>query len=210
MTSEPASAAAVADWIAQWRREVDPFERVRLDSEEHRRSHGPGCTVYPTASGPLIGVLVRAAGARRVLEVGCGLGYSALWLAHGSGGVVDTIEHDDDHARLAEAQFVEHGHGRRIRVLRGRASEVLPALEPTYDLVFSDSDPVEMPDVLDHALRLLRAGGLLVSANLFLAQFVGDLPHLDRMVEYRTRLVRERRLMTAFAPGGLAVSVKTG
>jgi predicted O-methyltransferase YrrM len=63
-----------------------------------------------------------------------------------------------------------------------------------------------MPLDLDHFLRLLRPGGLLVSANLFLAQFVPDLPGVDQMAEYRQRLLDDSRLLTAIVPGGLAFS----
>lgn len=200
--SEPTSAEEVAAWIAARRRERDPFERVRLASEEHREAHGPGCSVYPTASGPLIGAIATATEARRILEIGTGLGYSALWLAVG-GGRVETIERDPEHAELARENLA----GSPATVLEGPASGLLPRLEGFYDLVFSDSDPAEMPVVLDHALRLLRPGGTLISSNLFLGQYVPDLPDLDRMAEYRERLLDDDRLLTAFACGGLAVSV---
>jgi predicted O-methyltransferase YrrM len=204
---EPTSAESVAQWIQTAQRQRDPFEHVRLASHEHRESHGAGCSVYPTSSGPLLSVLAAAVAARRILEVGCGLGYSALCLAHGSGGVVETIERDTEHARLAEQTILREGYGDRIRVLRGRGADVLPGLDEPYDLIFSDGDPEELPQDLDHFLRLLRPGGLLLSANLFLAQFVPDLTGIDQMAEYRQRLLDNGRLLTTIVPGGLAVSV---
>lgn len=125
--------------------------------------------MYPTSSGPLLSVLAAAVAAERILEVGSGLGYSALCLAHGSGGVVETIERDTEHALLADEAIAREGYGERIAVLGGRGADVLHALPGPYDLIFSDGDPAEMPLDLDHFLRLLRPGGLLVSANLFLA-----------------------------------------
>ena len=204
--TEPANAAEVASWIDRAQRERDPFEHVRAASHAHRAEHGPGCTVYPTSSGPLLSVLAAALGATRVLEVGCGLGYSALCLARGAPGHVETVERDAGHARLAEARFAAEGYGDRIRVLVGRAVDVFALRDEQYDLIFSDADPEEMPELLGHFLRLLRPPGVLVSANLFLAQFVEDLPGLDPMVEYRSRLLAEERLLTALLPGGLALS----
>jgi predicted O-methyltransferase YrrM len=64
-----------------------------------------------------------------------------------------------------------------------------------------------MPVVLDHARRLLRPGGVLISSNLFLGQYVPDLPDLPQMAEYRRRLLDDERFLTAFAPNGLAISV---
>src|SRR6266545_109563 len=145
-------------------------------------------------------------GADRVLELGCGLGYSALCLARSSHGLVETIEQDPDHVRLAETEIEREGYSERVRVLLGSGSAVLPTLEGPYDLVFSDGDPEEMPLDLKHFLRLLRPGGLLVSANLFLAQFVPDLPGIPQMAEYRTRILEDDRLLTAMIPGGLALA----
>jgi predicted O-methyltransferase YrrM len=208
--SEPTSPEAVAAWIEAAHREGDPFERVRLASHEHRGHHGSGCSVYPTSSGPLLGVLAAAIRAQRILELGCGLGYSALCMAHGSRGLVETIEQDPDHLRLAEAEIEREGYADRVRVLLGSGSVVLPTLEGLYDLVFSDGDPEEMPLDLEHFLRLLRPGGLLVNANLFLAQFVPDLPGIPQMAEYRRRILEDDRLLTAMIPGGLALSVMRG
>jgi predicted O-methyltransferase YrrM len=199
---EPASAEAVAAWIESAQRKRDRFEPVRRASVEHREAHGQGCSVYPTSSGPLLGVLAAATGAGRVLEAGTGLGYSALWLAS-SGAHVETIEGDPGHAELARVNVA----GAQVTVLEGEATKVLARLDGPYDLVFSDIDPREMPAALDHFLRLLRPGGTLVSANLFLAQFAPDLPDLPEMVEYRTRLLDHERLRTAFVPGGPAISV---
>jgi predicted O-methyltransferase YrrM len=204
---EPTSAESVAQWIQTAQRQRDPFEHVRLASHEHRESHGAGCSVYPTSSGPLLSVVAAAVTAERILEVGSGLGYSTLCLALRSRGKVETIERDAEHARLAEQTILREGYGDRIRVLRGRGADVLPGLDVPYDLIFSDGDPEELPQDLDHFLRLLRSGGLLLSANLFLAQFVPDLTGIDQMAEYRQRLLDNSRLLTTIVPGGLAVSV---
>jgi predicted O-methyltransferase YrrM len=208
--TEPTSPETVAAWIDTAQRQRDPFERVRRASHEHREKHGPGCSVYPTSSGPLLAVLAATIRADRILEVGCGLGYSALCLAHGSGALVETIERDTEHARLAELETARAGYGDRIRVICGQAADILAGLSGPYDLIFSDADPEEMPIALDHFLRLLRPRGLLVSANLFLAQFVPDLPGIEQMAQYRQRIVDDERLLTAIVPGGLALSCLRG
>ena len=88
-----------------------------------------------------------------------------------------------------------------------RGADVLPGLDAPYDLIFSDGDPEEMRLDLERFLRLLRPGGLLVSANLFLAQFVPDLSGIGQIAEYRQRLLGDGRLLTAIVPGGLGLSV---
>jgi predicted O-methyltransferase YrrM len=197
---EPRSREDVAAWIAEHLR--DRYEQVRVESEEHRARHG--CTVYPTASGPLLGVLVAATAARRVLELGTGLGYSALWLAD-AGAYVDTIEHDPEHAQLARANARQARGNVNLHVGLGR--DLLPTLEPAYDLVFNDGEPVEFETDLDEFERLLRPGGLLVSANLFLGQYSEDVDGLERAAAYRLRLLDERRYTTTILRDGLALSV---
>jgi predicted O-methyltransferase YrrM len=199
---EPTSAEAVHTWIEEHAR--DRYRHVRDASVRHREEHGRGCTVYPTSSGPLLGVLVEATGARRVLELGTGLGYSALWLAH-AGARVETIEQDEGHAALAREAFAREGAA--IEVHLGRGAEVLPTLEPGYDVVFSDGEPVEFETDLDEFERVLRAGGLLVSANLFLGQYSADVDGLEHAAAYRLRLLDEDRYTSTILLDGLALSV---
>jgi predicted O-methyltransferase YrrM len=200
---EPASAEAVRAWIAHHL--PDRFGYVRAKSEQHREAHGSGCTVYPTSSGPLIGVLAAATRARRALELGTGLGYSTLWLAH-AGAHVDTIEQDGEHAELARGHI--EGEGVDVHVHVGLGADVLPSLEPGYDMAFNDGEPVEFETDLDEFERLLRPGGLLVSANLFLGQYSKDVEGLEHAAAYRLRLLDEDLYTTTVLPDGLALSVR--
>lgn len=204
--TEPTTPEAVALWIATHRR--DRFERVRDASVRHREQHGAGCSVYPTRSGPLLGVLAAATRPRRVLELGCGLGYSTLWLAFGAGAAarVDTIERDPEHARVARAHLAAEELADRVTVHEGQGIHVLRRFAPPYDLVFNDGDPEEFELDLAEFVRLLRPGGVLVSANLFLGQYVADLPGLEQAARYRERLL-EPPFLTTILADGLALSV---
>lgn len=207
---EPTSVEMVADWVAQQRSAHDPFAHVYSRSESHRAKHGPSCDVYPTSSGALLGVLARVSGARRMLEVGCGLGYSALWLLDGGGpdATIDTCEADSEHARLAREIFEQHGVAERATVLAGMAAATVDGLSKEYDLIFADGDPGDYPGLFEHFMRLLRLGGLLISSNLFLGVHVPEAPYLAAAADYREALLRDRRLDTAFLPSGLALSVR--
>ncbi|MCH7641512.1 class I SAM-dependent methyltransferase, partial [Patescibacteria group bacterium] len=176
----------------------------------HRQRHGSTCTVYPTGSGSVLAALVAATHASRILEVGCGLGYSALWLAFGSApdGHVETVEQDASHVELARRHFDQEGYGQRITIHQGTGDSVLPQLSGPYEFIFCDGDIDEYLVDLDHFLRLLEPGGLLVTANLFLGQHDPDIPGLDQAATYRHRILDERRLVTAFLPTGLALSVR--
>ena len=61
----------------------DPFAEVYDACEPHREVHGPECGVYPASPQKMhtLATIVKAIVAKRGLEIGGGLGYSALWLA---------------------------------------------------------------------------------------------------------------------------------
>jgi predicted O-methyltransferase YrrM len=150
----------------------------------------------------LLGVLAAATGARTILELGTGLGYSALWLAD-SGAHVDTIEQDPAHADLAR----EHLGGADIEIHVGAGAEIMPTLEPGYDLIFNDGEPIEFETDLDEFERLLRPFGLLASGNLFLGQYSDDVEGLEHAAAYRDRLLDGDRYLTTILRDGLALSV---
>ena len=207
--NEPKSAEAVIEWIAKHTQYSDRFAYVAEKYESHRDQHG--CfDVYPFPNGPLLGTLAAASGARRLLEVGCGLGYSGLWLAYGTGpqGILETIERDEEHAKIARDHFKAEGLDDRIKILLGLGANILPALQGTYDLIYFDTDPAESLIDLEQFERLLRPGGLLMSANLFLGQYAPDLPGLDKTAEYRLRILDSDRWLTAYLPDGTALSIR--
>jgi predicted O-methyltransferase YrrM len=107
--------------------------------------------------------------ARDVVELGSGIGYSALWLLAGMHhrGMLTTIEVDADRQARAQRVLGRAGHGQRVRSILGAALTVLPKLaDHAYDLVFIDATPSEYPDYLRHATRLLRPGGLLIADHV--------------------------------------------
>lgn len=125
----------------------------------------------PARTGLLLQILLRATGARRVVEVGTLGGYSALWMARAlpAGSRLITLERDEDHADLA-AEFVRRaGLSEAIEIRRGDARRLLPEVGPdgSIDLVFVDADKEGYPAYLQQARRLLRPGGLLVADNAF-------------------------------------------
>jgi predicted O-methyltransferase YrrM len=143
---------------------ADPFAAVREATLAHRAAHG--CGTYPYDNGALLGALAAAANARRVLELGTALGYTALCLAHGAPhAVIDTIERDPDHVRLARENVEAHGMVGHVVVHEGDFATVARGLDPGYDVAFFDGFTPSRP-LLKELRRLLRARGLLISANL--------------------------------------------
>ena len=142
----------------------DPFAKIRQATNAHCARHG--CGAYPYGNGPLLSVLAGAANARRILELGTALGYTALSFACGApDATVDTIERDPQHVALARENIAAAAMDHRITVHEGDFAKVLSTLDPGYDVAFFDGHtPVP---ALHTALRgLLRTGGTLITANL--------------------------------------------
>lgn len=118
----------------------------------------------------LMQVLLKLARAREVVEVGTLAGYSAIVMARAlpEGGRVRTIELDPGHAAFAEEQVGRSDVAGRVEVHRGAGAEVLPSFEDdSADACFLDADKSSYPLYLEHSLRIVRRGGLVMVDNAF-------------------------------------------
>lgn len=113
-------------------------------------------------------ITTRAIGARRVLEIGMAIGYAVIHLARAmaEGGLVVTIEPDDEMISRAEDFLKRAGLRERVRIERGRALDVLPGLSESFDLVYIDALKEEYADYLELSFPLIRLGGVVVVDNL--------------------------------------------
>jgi predicted O-methyltransferase YrrM len=128
----------------------------------------PKIAVSPQ-QGKFLSLLVAATGARRILEIGTLGGYSTIWLARGAGpeGRVTTLEYEPKHAEVARANLDRAGVGERVEILVGAALDNLPNVTGgPFDLVFIDADKENNPGYLDWAVKLTRAGSLIVVDNV--------------------------------------------
>ncbi len=156
--------------------------------------------------------------ARKVVEIGTGTGVSGLWMLRGMApdGVLTTIDREGEHQRLAKVAFTEEGIPHtRIRLIPGRALEVLPRLkDDDYDLVHCDGDKTEYAEYYEHALRLLRSGGVVAFDNALWHDKVADPAQRDPETVAIRELVKsvreDERVIPLLLPlgDGLLVAVK--
>ena len=109
--------------------------------------------------GRLLGILARATGARRILEIGAAIGYGAIWLARGA-PEARVLSIDIDPERLAAARgYLERGGvADRVELIEGAALEVIHRLDGPFDLVYVDAVKTEYRRYLDLVLPQAAGG----------------------------------------------------
>jgi caffeoyl-CoA O-methyltransferase len=140
---------------------------ARMEEEADRE----GIPIVEAHEGAFLSLLVRIAGAKRILELGTATGYSGIWLLRGTeGGTLTSFEVDGKRAARARANFAEAGLGKQALVLEQDAVSGLEKLQGRFDVCFIDllnSFPSE--DVTRHVLELciehLDGGALLMADN---------------------------------------------
>ncbi|MCM1264254.1 MAG: O-methyltransferase [Butyrivibrio sp.] len=157
-----------------------------------------------------------------ILEVGCAIGFSALLMSEYApkGCKITTIEKYEKRIPIAKENFKRAGKENDITLIEGDAAKVLEELEGTYDFIFMDAAKGQYINFLPQVLRLLSAGGILLSDNVLQD---GDIIQSRyavtrrnrtihaRMREYLYELKHNPQLTTAVLPlgDGITVSVKT-
>lgn len=137
-------------------------------------------------------ITTRAINAGTVLEIGMAIGYSVVHIARGmqDGGMVVTIEPNEEMIHASESYLIRAGLLDRVRIERGKALEVMPQLIDTFDLVFIDALKEEYVQYLELALPRLRSGGVVVVDNLLWGgQVAGEIRSPDQ--EESTRALRD-------------------
>jgi caffeoyl-CoA O-methyltransferase len=117
--------------------------------------------------GRFLELLVFAAQATRVLEIGTFTGYSSIAMAAGlgTGGSIISLEADPHHATTARGNIAAAGLESAITVVEGPALESLGELSGPYDLVFIDADKVTYDAYYEAVLPMLAPHGLIVVDN---------------------------------------------
>jgi caffeoyl-CoA O-methyltransferase len=185
---------------------------ARMEDEAHRED----IPIVDAHEGALLSLLVRIAGAKRVLELGTATGYSGIWLLRGTdGGMLTTFEVDGKRAARARANFAEAGLGKQALVLEQDAVGGLEKLQERFDACFIDllnSFPSEdvTRRVVDLCIDRLDEGALLIADN---ALRQGDVvrpknQQTRNVVAYNELVARHPRLESVVIPirDGLSVA----
>lgn len=167
-------------------------------------------------AGRLLAQLALLVGARQILELGAGFGYSAYWFARvlPQGGRVLAVERSAENARLGQEHLERGGLASKVDFVVGDGLELIHGLDGPFDLIFVDIDKEQYPASLSLTLPRLRRGGLLITDNILWSGKVvvpDPAEASTRAIQEYTRLLYETpNLYTTIVPlrDGLAVTLK--
>jgi caffeoyl-CoA O-methyltransferase len=169
--------------------------------------------------GPLVGrvlaQLTIMSGAKRILELGSGFGYSAYWFAKavGKDGSVICTESDPRNRQRAMAFFRKGRILQRVDFRVGNALDIIDDLKGKFDIILIDIDKVDYPQAFRKALPRLRRRGLLIADNLLWSGRVVDKdpdPSTRGILEFTKLVYESPDLLTTIIPlrDGISVSLK--
>jgi predicted O-methyltransferase YrrM len=139
--------------------ESETISKARELSLEH------GIEPIAAPVGAQYAVAAASTQAQNIIEIGTGFGVSGLWLLQGApNATLTSIDDEYDHHEQSKPLFAEAGYAaNRIRLITGKAGDVLPRMnENTYDVAVVDGDPNQLLFNVEHALRLVRVGGIVL------------------------------------------------
>ena len=184
--------------------------RVRSKSNELREH---GVVPIDPARGRFLELIARIKSPRRILEIGSGAGYSALWFTKGMGqkGTLETIEVNPYVARELRGIVKKAGLKQRIKIHEGAALAILRKLRGPYDLVFIDADKEEYPRYLAQAMKLTVSGSIILADNLLWsgATFLPGVRKegAEGIIEYTKRIFNDSRLSSLLVPLGDGIGI---
>lgn len=131
--------------------------------------------------GSFLGLMVTTARARRILEVGCYTGYSALAMAERlpEDGELITLDINPETTAIASRFWKESPHGKKIRPLVGDALTLIKSLSPSFDLVFIDAHKPDYARYAERILPLLGPTGVIIADNCLWSGRVADPAQTD-------------------------------
>jgi caffeoyl-CoA O-methyltransferase len=165
--------------------------------------------------GRLVGVtlelLARAIGARRVLEMGSGYGYSAYWFSRavGPGGEVHMTEGDPENQKKALNYLEGAGLADRVHSHVGNALEVIDELSGDFDVIFCDIDKGDYPTAWEKARERIRVGGLYLCDNVLWSGRVAEEAPQDDVRPGWTAAIKEHNEAIAADPDYVQTVVPT-
>ena len=148
-------------------------ERITREAELFSKGQPADVNQLALAAGPetagFLNLLIRTTGAKRIVEVGTSIGYTALWLgeaARATGGRVIGMEAIEAKHKQAVDNITRAGLSDIVEVRLGDAKAIVQEVAEPIDLVFLDAWKDDYFAYFDALLPKLRVGGCVVADNI--------------------------------------------
>ena len=147
--------------------EPEPEILTELSRATHRKILRPRM-LSGNMQGQFLKMLCRMNKAHRVLEIGTFTGYASIAMAMGleEGGVLHTIDINDEIEEFTRTYIARSGLADRIVFHIGDACEVIPRLTEQFDLVFIDADKRLYPEYYRLVFDKVVPGGIIVADDV--------------------------------------------
>ena len=169
----------------------------------------------------LLQSLIEVHNSKKIVEIGCLYGYSAIYMAQGISdeGKVWTLEKNTENASFAQKFFDKSDVKNKIELVIGDAHQNLKDLEKhgPFDCVFIDADKAGYPEYLVWAEKNVRKGGLIIADNTFLGGSMWGEPQegysktqIAAMTKFHEAFSDKKRFKSVIYPShdGIAVGIK--
>lgn len=167
--------------------------------------------------GRVLSMLAHMIQPKRVLEIGTYTGYSALCFAEGlaEGGKVITIDVNEELEELVATYIQKAGMQDKIETIIGDATQLIPELDETFDLVFIDADKRNYCNYYELVFDKVRPGGYIIADNvLWSGKVLENYDSLDKstqvIMDYNRMIHEDPRVQEVLLPirDGLMVARK--
>lgn len=170
-------------------------EPVLLEMEAYGAEHG--FPIVERLVGVTLELLARSIGARRVIELGSGFGYSGYWFSRaiGEAGELHLTDGERANASMASDYLGRAGLVGPIEFHVGDAVETLRNLPGDFDIVYNDIDKEGYPEAWRTARDRIRVGGLYICDNVLWYGNVASEPADDRYPTATRAILEHNRLI---------------
>lgn len=213
--------AIVPPYITEYLRDkMTHNDEFLLEMEKYAAENSVPIVEPETAR--LLSVLCRITKPRKILEVGCAIGYSSILMARATDNdcKIATLECNEDMVSTARENIKNAGYAGKISVIEADAKDYLAYIDDdeVFDVIFLDGPKAHYIYMLDECVRLLKKGGIIISDNVLYKGMTADDNHVvrrkitivKRLRKYIDMLMEHSELETSLLPlgDGVTVSVK--
>lgn len=190
-------------------REPEVLRRLR---EETAPLEGAGMQISPE-QGQFMSLLIKILGAKRTLEIGTFTGYSStrVALALPDDGELVACDVSDEWTSIARRYWKEAGVDHKITLHLGPALDTLQRLvndgqQNSFDFAFIDADKENYAQYYEHALVLVRPGGVIGIDNVLWGGNIIDAERQDASTQairaLNEKASRDERVDISLVPIG--------